>query len=67
MLSLACMELGGGGQGASWADRMLRLLEEHGPFRLAYLETLMRVADWRASQKRTPKKDQVVKPESNHG
>jgi CRISPR-associated endonuclease/helicase Cas3 len=53
-LSLACMELGGGGEGASWADRMLRLLEEFGPFRLAFLETLVRIADWRASQKRAP-------------
>jgi CRISPR-associated endonuclease/helicase Cas3 len=51
-LSLACMELGGGGEGASWADRMLRLLEDLGPFRLAYLETLVRIADWRASKKR---------------
>jgi len=55
-LSLACMELGGGGEGPSWADRTLRLLEELGPFRLAYVEMLVRVADWRASQKRAPKK-----------
>jgi CRISPR-associated endonuclease/helicase Cas3 len=55
-LSLACMELGGGGGGPSWADRMSRLLEEHGPFCLAYVEMLVRVADWRASQKRAPKK-----------
>ena len=55
VLSLACMELGGGGRGASWAERMLRLVEEHGPFRLAYVEMLPRVADWRASQKRAPK------------
>jgi CRISPR-associated endonuclease/helicase Cas3 len=53
-LSLACMELGGGESGSSWADRMLRLLEDIGPFRLAYLEMLVRVADWRASQKRAP-------------
>lgn len=52
-LSLACMELGGGGSGAaSWSDRTQRLLETHGPFRLSYLEMLLRVADWRASQKR---------------
>jgi CRISPR-associated endonuclease/helicase Cas3 len=51
-LSLACIELGGGGDGASWADRMLRLLEDLGPFRLAYLEMLVRIADWRASKKR---------------
>jgi CRISPR-associated endonuclease/helicase Cas3 len=49
VLSLACMELGGGGAGRSWSDRMQRLLAEHGPFRLAFLETLLRVADWRAS------------------
>ena len=54
-LSLACMELGGAGDGSSWADRMLRLLEEYGPFRLAYVEMLVRVADWRASEKRAPK------------
>jgi CRISPR-associated endonuclease/helicase Cas3 len=52
-LSLACMELGGGDDGASWADRMLRLLEDLGPFRLAYLEMLVRIADWRASEKRS--------------
>ena len=51
-LSLTCMELGGGGEGPSWGDRMLRLLEDFGPFRLAYVEMLVRVADWRASQKR---------------
>jgi CRISPR-associated endonuclease/helicase Cas3 len=55
-LSLACMELGGAGEGPSWADRMLRLLEEFGPFRLAYAEMLVRVADWRASQRRAPQK-----------
>jgi CRISPR-associated endonuclease/helicase Cas3 len=48
-LSLALMDLGGGGEGPSWADRMLRLLDELGPFRLAWLEMLVRVADWRAS------------------
>jgi CRISPR-associated endonuclease/helicase Cas3 len=52
LLSLACMELGGGGGGPSWADRMVQVLEELGPFRLAYLEMLVRIADWRASRKR---------------
>lgn len=51
-LSLACMELGGGGAGASWSDRMARVLEDLGPFRLAYLEMLVRIADWRASRRR---------------
>jgi CRISPR-associated endonuclease/helicase Cas3 len=52
VLSLACMELGGGGEEPPWADRTQRLLEQHGPFRLAYLEMLIRVADWRASARR---------------
>jgi len=56
-LSLACMSLGGDDAGYSWTDRMLRLLAELGPFRLAYLETLVRVADWRASAKRRGKEE----------
>jgi CRISPR-associated endonuclease/helicase Cas3 len=52
VLSLACMELGGDRGESSWADRTQRLLEQHGPFRLGYLEMLVRVADWRASAKR---------------
>ncbi len=48
-LSLALMELGEGAQGPSWSERASNLLEHHGPFRLAWLETLVRIADWRAS------------------
>ena len=48
-LSLSLMELGLGDQGRSWTERSLRLLEEYGPFRLAWLESLVRIADWRAS------------------
>lgn len=48
-LRLALMELGEGAQGSSWTERTLKLLDEHGPFRLAWLETLVRLADWRAS------------------
>lgn len=49
-ISLAAAALGVGARyGASWTDRTARLLERHGPFELAFLETLLRVADWRAS------------------
>jgi len=50
-LRLALMEIGLGEQGPSWTERSLRLLEQHGPFQLAWLETLVRLADWRASAK----------------
>jgi CRISPR-associated endonuclease/helicase Cas3 len=33
----------------SWSAAALRLLEKFGPFRLAYAETVVRMADWRAS------------------
>lgn len=36
--------------GASWTERVLGLLQTFGPFRLAFLETLLRAADCRASQ-----------------
>lgn len=49
-LALALMEIGVGEQGPSWSERSLKLLEAHGPFHLAWLETLVRVADWRASR-----------------
>src|SRR5690606_38265819 len=48
-LRLALMEIGLGEQGPSWSERALRLLEHFGPFQLAWLETLVRLADWRAS------------------
>jgi CRISPR-associated endonuclease/helicase Cas3 len=46
-LSLDLMEFGA--EGGSWTARVLRLLEELGPFRLAYLEMLLRSADAIAS------------------
>jgi CRISPR-associated endonuclease/helicase Cas3 len=37
------------GGAASWTDRVLRLRDQLGPFRLAYLEMLLRIADETAS------------------
>ncbi len=50
-LSLETMELGDGSQGPSWSARMTRLRDTYGPFRLAYWEALVRVADWRATRR----------------
>jgi CRISPR-associated endonuclease/helicase Cas3 len=50
-LHLDLMQIGFGEQGASWSARVAGLLEEYGPFRLAWLEALVRIADWRASSK----------------
>ncbi|MBX6395234.1 MAG: CRISPR-associated helicase Cas3' [Alicyclobacillaceae bacterium] len=50
VLDLTWMLLGGREE-ASWLERVMRLLEQYGPFRLAFLEAVLRVADWRASEK----------------
>jgi CRISPR-associated endonuclease/helicase Cas3 len=50
VLALDVMELGGGATGRSWATRTHDLLGRYGPFRLAFLEALVRIADWRASE-----------------
>ncbi|MCS7091600.1 MAG: CRISPR-associated endonuclease Cas3'' [Verrucomicrobiota bacterium] len=50
-LSLEVMEMGISPRGEpSWTARMLALRERFGPFRLAWLETVFRAADARASQ-----------------
>lgn len=49
-LRLDVMELGEGEMGPSWTERTQNLLADYGPFRLAWLETLVRIADWRASK-----------------
>lgn len=48
-LDLSVMRLGRG----SWLERVLALRDspQLGPFRLAMLETVVRIADWRASEK----------------
>ncbi len=51
-LTLSVMELGEHPEtGASWTERTRNLLAQYGPFRLAWLEALVRIADWRASAK----------------
>ena len=55
-LRLSPMMLGGdGGEETSWTAKALRLRdrEDLGPFRLAFLEALVRLADWRASARAT--------------
>lgn len=52
VLDLSPMEMGGD---ASWTARALQLLREMGPFRLAYLEAILRAADVRASMKEAGK------------
>lgn len=49
ILKLALMEMGEGEQGPSWTTRTTKLLARHGPFQLAWLESLVRLADWRAT------------------
>jgi CRISPR-associated endonuclease/helicase Cas3 len=48
-LDLDIMQLGEGPRGPSWSARTQHLLNDLGPFRLAWLEALLRIADWRAS------------------
>lgn len=49
-LTLSVMELGEDEvTGASWTERTRALLDQYGPFKLAWLEALLTIADWRAS------------------
>ncbi|MGB0714108.1 MAG: Fic family protein, partial [Gammaproteobacteria bacterium] len=66
-LKLALMELGQGEQGLSWAARTLALLDEHGPFLLAWLESLVRIADWRASAREQLAETDATVDTSHHG
>lgn len=50
-LCLDWMTLGDNQRGESYAAQAIALLEKYGPFRLAFLETIVRLADWQASVK----------------
>ncbi len=51
-LTLSIMELGWDETTCeSWTERTRDLLEQFGPFQLAWMETIVRIADWRASAK----------------
>jgi len=52
-LSLDLMELGDHDGRASWQTRALRLRDEHGVFRLAFYEALVRIADALGTRRRT--------------
>lgn len=59
-LDLSPMVLGRGTDGKpSWTERSLGLLAQYGPFRLAYLEAVLRVADWRGTRKRVQVKERT--------
>ncbi|ABK76792.1 helicase [Cenarchaeum symbiosum A] len=49
-LVLDASAYGAGGR-RPWRERTAALLKRHGPFRLSYLETVLRKADWAASAK----------------
>lgn len=58
-LTLSVMELGWDEcSHESWTERTRDLLSQFGPFRLAWMETLVRVADWRASAKEQRKRNE---------
>jgi CRISPR-associated endonuclease/helicase Cas3 len=52
-IDLSYMDFGEGPKGANWLTRMLALRDDPslGPLRVAYLEALLRAADWTASRK----------------
>ena len=49
-LSTDIAQIGMTGAGPSWVERTVSLLERYGPFRLAYLELLVRASDMLASR-----------------
>ncbi|HEY8056167.1 MAG TPA: CRISPR-associated helicase Cas3' [Terriglobales bacterium] len=66
-LRLDIMQLGDSGCGASWAQRCQELLALLGPFRLALLEAVIRIADWRASATEDEVADDTPKETASAG
>lgn len=62
VLDLSPMELGSTDGRPSWTQRALALRDraDLGPFRLGFLEAIVRLADWRASQDRPPNSTDVL-------
>jgi len=61
-LKLNYMELGEDPEtGQSWLARMLKLRDTLGPFCLAFLEAILRIADWRASSHETNTNQEEVR------
>jgi len=56
--STAWLSVHSSDQQPSWSDVAAALIERHGVFRLAYLETLVRIADWRASARYDNRQEQ---------
>jgi CRISPR-associated endonuclease/helicase Cas3 len=48
----------------SWTRTVLELRDRYGPFVLAYLETIVRIADWRASELSPGSATQAAQPMS---
>jgi hypothetical protein len=64
-LTVDLAQFGSGDDDSAWYQTTARLLERYGPFVLAYLETVVRIADWRASGHRElPGEDAVLR---DHG
>ena len=66
--SLEIAEFGGSGRDRSWTDRALELRDrgDLGPFRLAYLEGVVRLADWHASANPSNARAGIPKPHEPH-
>lgn len=59
VLDRSIFTLGRGSSGDSWQTRTAGLRDDLGPFRLAFLEALVRLADWRVSARYDTANDDV--------